>query len=306
VLLGLLVAAGFALAVARTVLHPLTGVAAAARRVSETGELRPVAGADRGDEIGTLARSFNDMTARLLAAKAGLEDADRRKDEFLAMLSHELRNPLTPISNALHVLRTGRATPEQAARSREVIARQVEHLTRLVDDLLDVTRISRGKIVLQRGRVDLTRLARLAVDDVQALFAERGLELRLDAAAGELWVDGDATRLTQAFGNLLQNAAKFTPRGGRVCVHLSVEGGTAEVRVTDTGVGMEPELLEHVFEPFVQADRTLARSEGGLGLGLALVKGVVELHGGSVRAVSGGAGAGSEFALRLPLVAPVI
>lgn len=253
-----------------------------------------------------LARSNAEREAlmrSLQQSKARLEDVDRRKDEFLGVLSHELRNPLAPIRNSVYLLEHADPAGDEARQARAVIARQAEQLTRLVDDLLDVTRIARGKIVLQRARVDLAELVRRAGEDHAGLMRARGVELLVDVPREPAWVDGDAVRLAQIVGNLLQNSAKFTPRGGRVILELEAGQGMAEIRVRDDGAGMQPELLEHLFEPFVQAERTLARASGGLGLGLAMVKGLTELHGGSVRASSAGPGRGSELAARLPLAA---
>ena len=244
-----------------------------------------------------------DAEVALRRSETALREADRRKTEFLGMLSHELRNPLAPIRNSLYVLE--RATPggEQACRAQAIIARQVDHLTRLVDDLLDVTRISRGKVQLQRQAVELNALVRRTVEDHRPVFSANGVSLDVQALAGPLWVEGDVVRLAQVVGNLLQNASKFTERGGRVSVVLDEDPAAARgvIQVKDTGVGISPELLAHLFEPFMQADRTLDRSMGGLGLGLALVKGLVELHGGEVEARSEGAGKGAEFTVRLPL-----
>jgi PAS domain S-box-containing protein len=230
-----------------------------------------------------------------------LSEADRRKSEFLGVLSHELRNPLAPIRNALFLLERAPSGSEQAARAHAVLRRQTEHLTRLVDDLLDVTRISRGKIELRRGRVDLNEVAARAGEDHRAMFDASGAELRVEVERAPIWVDGDGTRLAQIVANLLQNAAKFTGGGGIVTLSLARRAGNAEIRVRDNGAGIEPGLLAHVFEPFTQGDQTLARSGGGLGRGLALVKGLAELHGGSVVARSEGPGKGAEFLVRLPL-----
>ena len=242
----------------------------------------------------------------LRESKERLEFADRRKDEFLAMLSHELRNPLAPIRNSIYVLE--RATPgsDKAVRSREVLRRQAEHLTRLVDDLLDVTRISRGKIELQRKRVDLRDIVRKTTDDLRSQFDQSGVALRVEHPAGPVWVEADATRLAQVLGNLLHNAVKFTPGGGTVQVGVAARGGRAELRVWDDGIGMEPGQVERMFEPFAQADHAPGASKGGLGLGLALVKGLVELHGGSVRGRSEGMGRGSEFVITLPQTGPEV
>ena len=239
----------------------------------------------------------------LIRTQEALREADRRKDEFLAVLSHELRNPLAPIRNSLFIL--DRAVPggDQARRAQAIIDRQVGHLTRLVDDLLDVTRIAKNKIRLQCESLNLTSLVRRTIEDHRTLF-EKG-EVHLEAAlpAERIVVNADPTRLAQVVGNLLLNAAKFTGKGGRTQVSLAVDPGTrrAVIRVADTGVGISPELLPRLFQPFAQADDTMDRSQGGLGLGLVLAKGLVELHGGAISVHSQGIGKGTEFIVRLPL-----
>jgi PAS domain S-box-containing protein len=235
----------------------------------------------------------------LRASEAALREANRRKDEFLGMLSHELRNPLAPIRNALYLLDHAEPTGQEAHRARDVINRQVGHLTRLVDDLLDVSSITRGKIELRRVELDLAALVRRTADDYRPILQDRGLDLVAESADSELVVNGDETRLAQVFGNLLSNAAKFTPAGGLVKIAARADDGHAVVRVRDTGPGVAPDVLTTIFEPFTQAKQTLARTEGGLGLGLALVKGIVSLHGGEVNVASGSGGA--EFIVRLPL-----
>jgi len=234
-------------------------------------------------------------------ARISLEESDRRKNQFLAMLSHELRNPLAPIRNSLHVLERAAAGGEQARRAQSVINRQVGHMARLVDDLLDVTRISRGKIQLQRERLDLCELVRRAVEDHREDFAKNHLELELSAPEDALWVLADRTRIAQVIGNLLGNSAKFTPAGGKATVSLEGNAGHAVLRVRDNGIGIASDMLPMVFEPFAQADTTLDRSRGGLGLGLAMVKGLVEMHGGTVTVESDGHGEGAEFTVQLPL-----
>ncbi len=230
-----------------------------------------------------------------------LREADRRKDEFLAMLSHELRNPLAPIRNSIYVLRRITGAGDQLERALAVLDRQTQHMTRIVDDLLDVTRISRGKITLQRERVDLNELVRGVVDDHREVFARARIELAFQDLPQQLHVYGDRTRLAQALGNLLGNSAKFTPAGGRTGVSLVGHEGDAMIQVRDTGEGVAPEMRHRLFDPFFQADRTLDRSRGGLGLGLALVKGLVEMHGGDVQVKSEGSGKGATFTVRLPL-----
>jgi signal transduction histidine kinase len=201
------------------------------------------------------------------------------------------------------VLRLRGADAAAVARARDVVERQVHHMTRLVDDLLDVSRIIRGKILLRCQRLDLTRLVRDTVQDHRSALEQSGLTLDLELPQAPVWVMGDPTRLAQVLDNLLQNAAKFTDPGGRVTVRLSVEERQdfATITVHDTGIGITPELLPHVFESFTQADRSLDRSRGGLGLGLALVKGLIERHGGAVRATSAGPGYGAAFGISLPL-----
>jgi signal transduction histidine kinase len=241
-----------------------------------------------------------DLERRVTERTEVLRESDRRKDEFIGVLSHELRNPLAPIRNSLHVLDRVAPGSEQAEQARRVIRRQTDHLARLVDDLLDVTRISKGKVELRRARFDLGVLTRAACDDHRALLRSRGLDLRVEVSE-PLWIDADETRIAQVIGNLLQNAAKFSPRGGTVTVSVGRVDEQAEVRVRDEGIGIEHDLLPRLFESFVQAEVGLARSQGGLGLGLALTKALVELHGGSVRAHSAGPRRGSEFVVSLPL-----
>jgi PAS domain S-box-containing protein len=245
--------------------------------------------------------AIEDVSLRRHAEEA-VREAASRKDEFLAVLSHELRNPLAPIRNSLYVLDRSPPGGERARRARATIERQVVHLTRIIDDLLDVTRISRGKVNLQRERVELGDLVRRTLDDHRATFDQSGLRLEGRFDSELFWVDADATRLVQVLGNLLANAAKFTPREGSVEVFLQREGASVALWVRDTGVGIAPEDRARLFEPFAQAAQTLDRTRGGLGLGLAMVKGLVELHGGSVTVASAGRGTGTEFTVRLPLV----
>jgi PAS domain S-box-containing protein len=240
----------------------------------------------------------------LKKAEAALRDADRRKDEFLGMLSHELRNPLAPIRNSIFLLERAAPGTQLASRALDVIRRQTDHLTRLVDDLLDVTRIARGRIELHRSRVDLREIVLHGAEDFRLLFQDRAVAFDVVVPAEETWSDADSTRITQVIGNLLHNASKFTTGGDRVTVTMEVVDGSAEVRVLDTGAGIDPALLPLVFDPCVQGARSLARTEGGLGLGLALVKGIAELHGGNVSVESAGPGHGAEFVVRLPLAAP--
>jgi CheY-like chemotaxis protein/two-component sensor histidine kinase len=231
-----------------------------------------------------------------------LKEADKRKDEFLATLAHELRNPLSPMRIAVTLL--GRLQPPDAelARLRQVIERQVDHLTRLVDDLLDVSRITRDKLTLRRENVDLADIIDAAVDAVRPDIDRHGHRLDLSLPPVPLRTQCDVVRLTQVFSNLLNNAAKYTPPGGTISVTAEAHGETAVVRVRDTGVGIPAEKLPWLFEMVYQADPPDA-SDGGLGIGLTLVRRLLEMHGGSVEASSGGRGRGSEFVVRLPLAA---
>jgi PAS domain S-box-containing protein len=243
-----------------------------------------------------------ERTAELAAANEALREADRRKDEFMAVLAHELRNPLAPISNALQVLQLKKdeATVEAV---RQMVGRQVGQLKHLVGDLLDAARVTTGKVVLRNQLLDLAQFARIAANDAAGGLREAGVELAVEAPEVPVWVSGDWTRLTQVLVNLLHNASKFTPAGGRVTVAVSGDAGTARLVVRDTGEGIPPEVLPRLFTAFGQAGQDLDRSRGGLGLGLALVKGLVELHGGTVRAESEGPGRGSAFAVELPSAA---
>jgi len=238
-----------------------------------------------------------DITERRLAEEA-LREGDRRKDEFLAMLAHELRNPLAPIRNGLHLMRVFPPGSETAIEARAMMERQLTQLIRLVDDLLEVSRISRGKIELRRAPVDLAQVVASAVETSRPLLDAGRHHLDVRVPAG-LAVDGDFVRLAQVVGNLLNNAAKYTDPGGRIVVSARREGGEAVISVRDNGVGLSPELLPRLFDMFAQADRS--RAQGGLGIGLALARMLVELHGGRIEAKSEGAGQGSEFVVRLPL-----
>jgi PAS domain S-box-containing protein len=230
-----------------------------------------------------------------------LRETDRRKDEFLATLAHELRNPLAPIRNALQILKMPRVDAEAAERSREMMERQVHHLVRLVDDLLDVSRVMRGKIELRKEHVELASIVARAVETVQPLIDTQGHRLTVQLPADSLLIDADPVRLAQVVGNLLTNAAKYTEPNGEIRLIVEREGDTAAIRVQDTGIGIAPDMLPLVFELFVQVDSSSTRSQGGLGIGLTLVKNLVEMHNGAVEAHSAGLGKGSEFVVRLPL-----
>jgi PAS domain S-box-containing protein len=248
-----------------------------------------------------------DITDRMRAEEA-LKEADRQKDAFLAMLSHELRNPLAPVRNALQIMKMPGVGPEVVRQSREMMERQIVHLVRLVDDLLDVSRIMRNRIELRKERLDLTTVFARGIETAQPAIDSQGHELSVSLPAQPIQLEGDLVRLAQVVSNLLVNAAKYTERAGRIWLSGDRDGDHAVIRVRDTGVGIDPELLSHIFDLFRQADRSLARSQGGLGIGLTLVKHLVELHGGAVSASSDGQGCGSEFVVRLPALpaAPVV
>ncbi len=231
-----------------------------------------------------------------------LRDTDRRKDEFLATLAHELRNPLAPIRNSLQILKLPHLDPATAEKSRAVMERQVHHLVRLVDDLLDVSRVVRGKIELRKEPIELATIVARAVEIAQPLIEVRGHQLDIALPAQSLLIDGDPVRLAQVLGNLLTNAGKYTEANGRITLSAQREGTEAVIRLVDTGIGIAPDMLPHVFELFVQGDHSAARSQGGLGIGLTLVKNLVELHGGTVSAWSAGLGRGSDFTIRLPVL----
>jgi PAS domain S-box-containing protein len=252
--------------------------------------LRDVTGAER-------ARRLEEELRRRAEEMVG---ADRRKDQFLAMLAHELRNPLAPIRNAVELMRQVETLDPSFQPSREMVERQVKHLARLVDDLLDVSRITQGSIRLRKEVLDLGAVVQRAVEGTRAILESRAHTLSVQLPAEPVRLEADPTRLEQVISNLLNNAAKYTMPGGHVWVTAEREGEEAVVRVRDTGIGVPPDVLERVFEPFVQSDGSLARTDGGLGIGLSLVRSLVEMHGGRVEAASPGLGQGSEFVLRLP------
>jgi signal transduction histidine kinase/ActR/RegA family two-component response regulator len=252
--------------------------------------------------------------AELLGRKAGLavdraklymdaREADRQKDEFLAMLSHELRNPLAPIVAALELMKLQGTEP---VPEREVIARNVRHIVRLVDDLLDVARVTRGKIELRKEPCEVSQVVGRAVEMVTPQLRERGQTLTISVPPNGLSVLADLARLAQAVSNLLVNANKYTPFGGKISLVALAEPSEAVIRITDSGIGIAPETLPRIFDLFVQEQRALDRSQGGLGIGLTVVKALVELHGGTVSAKSEGLGRGSEFAIRIPLASPAL
>lgn len=226
--------------------------------------------------------------------------AHRYKDAFLATLGHELRTPLAPIYHGVHLVRLRCAGDTKVEQICEIAERQVRHMSRIVDDLLDVSRIGRGKVALERQPVSLAVLVGDAVAATRPLFESHRHALTLALPSESIWLNVDATRIEQVLVNLLSNAAKYTPSGGNICLAVECDKGDTVLRVRDNGLGITPKMLPHIFEPFMQAERVIDRSEGGLGIGLSLVKGLVELHGGTVSAASAGPGRGSEFTVRLP------
>lgn len=261
-----------------------------------------------GETRGTLTL-IEDVTERVATEQElrkqaqSLEEANRHKDEFLALLGHELRNPLAPIRSGIQLLNDIGSKDPEAQEAREIIDRQVSHMARLVDDLLDVSRIIRGKVRLRLEPFDLLNVLRQVAYDYQPILADNGIELSVELPGGACWVMGDCLRLSQIVANLLHNSNKFTNSGGKVCLaaEVDLQRRVAFVRVSDSGIGMSPETLRRVFDAFAQAECSLDRSKGGLGLGLALVKGLAELHGGTVSAASEGIGRGSTFTISLPV-----
>jgi len=240
--------------------------------------------------------------AALLKSDEALREADRRKDEFLAVLAHELRNPLAPLMNAQELVRHAAAEIPALRRTSDMMERQLTQLVRLVDDLLDVSRITRGRIELRRTPVSLALAIESAVESCQGLVIARGHDIRLDLDLEPQLVDGDFARLSQVFANLLSNSVKYTDRGGRIDIRLRRDGGDALVSVRDTGIGIPRESLGAVFEMFSQVSSHQPRAEGGLGIGLALVRRLVQMHGGAISVESDGPGTGSVFTVRLPLL----
>jgi CheY-like chemotaxis protein len=256
-----------------------------------------------------VAALFRDITERrsaedqLRSFADDLAEVDRRKTDFLATLAHELRNPLAPIRSGLGVMRLNRDEAPAMARVREMMERQVTHMVHLIDDLLDIARISGGKLNLRKTRVALSDVLRSAVETSQPLVEAGRHELQVDLPADQLYVDGDATRIAQVVANLLNNAAKYTPAGGHIALTLRRVDSLALIEVTDTGIGIPAAALGGVFDMFSQVGSEIDRSQGGLGIGLSLVRELVQMHGGSVVAQSAGAGQGSRFTVRLPLAA---
>ncbi|HEV2855287.1 MAG TPA: PAS domain S-box protein [Thermoanaerobaculia bacterium] len=262
---------------------------------------RAVGRRDEAGQVREYIGTVMDITERREAVEA-LKEADRRKDEFLALLAHELRNPLAPLRNGLQVMRLASGDADIVARSRDMMDRQLSHMVRLIDDLLDVSRISRNKMELRRSRVLLADVVSSAVETARPVLEAAGHELTVSLPPEPVHLDADLTRLAQVFGNLLNNSAKYTERGGHIWLTATRQGDQVSVAVRDTGIGIPAFALPSIFDMFSQVDRSIERSTGGLGIGLALVKGLVEMHGGTVEAASPGQGKGSTFTVRLPVL----
>lgn len=298
----------------RTITDPLARVSEVAQRVMARRDWNLRAPQARNRDIALLVDAFNEMldevkkatgelqheTLERRQAEARLQFADRRKDEFLATLAHELRNPLAPMANATTMIRLSDGDPRTREKGVEILERQLRHIVRLIDDLLDISRITTGKLSLQMDSVDLVGVLRAAVETVQPVFAERQLAFDIDIPEERCTVRGDAARLLQVVSNLLSNAARYTPPGGRVRLAMRALPEVFEVDVADNGIGIAHEMQQRVFELFEQADKSLERGNAGLGIGLTLARQIVELHGGEIRLHSEGIGQGSTFTVRLP------
>jgi signal transduction histidine kinase/ActR/RegA family two-component response regulator len=324
VLLGaLLIAALVASRLQQGITQPLMAVADVAREVMQKRDFSLRVPGHNSGEIGVLVAAFNDMLAEIGRRSHALQEAnltlehemqvrhraeeallvaDRRKDEFLATLAHELRNPLAPIRTGLDILRIRSGDAQATQRATDIMERQLRQMVRLVDDLLDVSRINTGKFAIKMGRVELKAVVNDALEVVRSYIELHGHELVIELPDRPVFLHGDATRLAQILSNLLNNAAKYTNRGGRVSLAARVEDRSLIINVADNGIGIAPDMLNHVFEMFVQVDSTLERTNAGLGVGLSLARRLVELHGGTIEAHSGGIGRGSEFVVRLPIV----
>ncbi len=324
VMLGaLVIAALVASRLQAAITRPLQAVTNVARQVMQRRDFTLRVPGNNSGEIGVLVDSFNDMLAEIGRRSHALQEAnltlehemqvrhraeeallvaDRRKDEFLATLAHELRNPLAPIRTGLDILRLRSGDAQATQRATDIMERQLRQMVRLVDDLLDVSRINTGKFAIKMGRVELKAVVNDALEVVRSYIELHGHELHIDLPDRPVFLHGDATRLAQILSNLLNNAAKYTNRGGRVNLAARVEDKTLVLVVSDNGIGIAPDMLNSVFDMFVQVDSTLERTNAGLGVGLSLARRLVELHGGTIEARSAGLSRGSEFSVRLPIV----
>jgi signal transduction histidine kinase/CheY-like chemotaxis protein len=289
-----------------TVTGPILEVARVAREVSEKRDYAARARKLTEDEIGELVDSFNGMIAETGRRAEALREADRRKDEFLATLAHELRNPLAPLRNAVEILRIARDNPDMSGKALSMMERQLNQMVRLVDDLLDVSRITTGKLAVRKAVIDVQGAVRDAIETVRPFLDSRNHALEVELPAEPIPVEGDRTRLGQVFANLLHNASKYTDPGGRISIAVQTAGDCVAIRVRDTGLGLDAHSIATIFEMFVQVDRTLTRVQAGLGVGLTLSRRLVALHGGTITVHSEGLGKGSEFVVRLPLAGAAI
>jgi len=285
----------------RGVTEPILEVARVAREVMHHRDYALRAKKTSQDEIGELVEAFNGMLAEAGRRAEALREADRRKDEFLATLAHELRNPLAPLRNAVEIMRTPAIPAEMRERALDMMDRQLRQMVRLVDDLLDVSRITTGKFAVRKLRVDLRDVVRDALETVRPFVEARRHALEVRVCDAPLTVDGDAARLAQVIGNLLHNAAKYTEPGGRIELDVKQEDEDAVVRVRDNGIGLDSRSVSTIFDMFVQVDRSLTRAQAGLGVGLTLARRLIALHGGTITAFSSGLGKGSEFVVRIPV-----
>jgi PAS domain S-box-containing protein len=276
-------------------------VAKDGRRIDISLTISPIRDAS-GRVVGA-SKVARDITEKKKAEEV-LRETDRKKDEFIALLAHELRNPLAPLRNGLEVIRLAGGDASAVSHSRSMMERQLSHMVRLVDDLLDASRISRNKMELRKERVLLADAISAAVETVRPMIEAAGHKLQVSLPPGPVFLDADLTRLAQVFGNLLSNSAKYSEHGGRIRLCAERQGDDVVVRVSDNGIGIPAESLDNIFDMFSQVDRSIERSTGGLGIGLALVKALVEMHGGTVSAASEGEGRGSTFTIRLPLAEP--
>jgi len=321
---SLLLAAVVAHRLQQTITRPLLAMTDVARAVMLRRDFSLRVSERATGEIGTLIDAFNDMLAEIARRANALQDAnrtlehemtvrqgaeralllaDRRKDEFLATLAHELRNPLAPIRTGLDIMRINASDQVACDRARSIMERQLKQMVRLVDDLLDVSRINTGKLTIRREQLMLQDVINDALELARPFIASQGHTLHVQVPDQAVYLVGDATRLAQVISNLLHNAAKYTARGGSIALEAEVQAAQVELRVRDNGIGIAPALLHDIFEMFIQADSSLERSTAGLGVGLSLARKLVELHGGSIRADSAGEGQGSTFTVTLPLLA---
>jgi two-component system, sensor histidine kinase len=302
-LAALLVALIVSARLQRTITEPIAALTQATRKVVDERDFSGRVRKTTDDEIGTLVDGFNSMLGEVGERAEALREADRRKDEFLATLAHELRNPLAPMVNAIAIVRRPGVGADIAERAHGMMERQLAQMVRLVDDLLDVARITTGKLTIHKQSAELATIVRGAVETVRPLIDSKRHELRIELPTEPVFLNADATRLAQVFSNLLNNAAKYTDEGGHIQLIAEVQERDVLVEIRDDGIGIGPEMLPRIFEMFAQADHSIERKQAGLGVGLTLARRLVELHGGSIEARSPGVRSGSSFRVRLPVMA---